>query len=389
MFLGISDERIAERGGKNTAREISQQPETLRELYAYMLEREDEINGFMTKLGGDCPVIFTGAGSSEFVGQAVCFAVRNSYPSAEAVSTTNIVASPETYLRRDKKILLVSFSRSGDSPESAACIDLANQICENIFHIIITCNKNGELYTRFNHAENVLALLMPEETNDIGFAMTSSVTSMIAAAYLALCKKNFSDFRDDIGSVCAAMESFLAGEHPFMHELAQSGPERIAFLGSNGLRATATESALKVMELTNGQTATLPDSAMAFRHGPKTFLNRAGAKTAVIILFTDDEHTCLYDMDMLKELRGENRENIIAVSNKPGAGLTEYSSTHLLMETKTPLSNDIFLSILYLVFTQSLAFMLSYYQGYNTDSPVESGTLTRVVSGVTIHPYSR
>ncbi|MCL2351174.1 MAG: SIS domain-containing protein [Firmicutes bacterium] len=387
MFLGIGDARLAERGGENTAREIAQQPRTLGMVYEYMKEREDEISAFMSGLGDGCKVILTGAGSSEFAGEAVRFAVRGYYPRAETVSTTDIVTSPSAYLGGGEKTLMVSFARSGDSPESAACVDLADRFCENVSHLIITCNANGRLYTRFNGSKNALALLMPEETNDRGFAMTSSVTAMITAAYMALGKQKYKAHKQDIDAVRAAMASFLADSPPFMHELARSGPERIAFLGSNSLRATARESALKVMELTNGQTATLYDSPMAFRHGPKTFLNRPGTRSAAVLLFTNDARACLYDTDMLKELRAEGRENIIAVSNRPDGLLTEHSSEHLPMGTETPLSNDIYLSLLYLAFTQSLAFLISHYQGFNTDSPVAGGSLSRVVSGVTIHPY--
>jgi len=388
MFLRIENARIIEHGGENTAKEIAQQPQTLRKLYSAILEREGEIAAFVAKLGCDYKIIFTGAGSSEFAGQAVCYVIKHLHPVVESVSTTDIVSSPRQYLCGEQKILMVSFGRSGDSPESVACVDLANQLCKDVCHLIITCNKNGGLYTRFEKAPNALVLLMPEETNDKGFAMTSSVTSMIAAAYLSLCKQSVSSHKDDIESVSAAMTDFLTSEHPFLHELARSKPDRIVFLGSNNLHATVRESALKVMELANGQTATLSDSPMAFRHGPKTFLNPAGIKTAAVMLITNDEHTSRYDMDVLKELHGENRENIIAVSNKPYPGLAKNSSKHILLETKTTLTNDIFLSILYLLFTQSLAFLLSFYEGYKIDMPVESGTLSRVVSGVTIYPYS-
>lgn len=43
---------------------------------------------------------------------------------------------------------MISFARSGNSPESIGAIALADQIVDHIYHLILTCNPNGELAKR-------------------------------------------------------------------------------------------------------------------------------------------------------------------------------------------------------------------------------------------------
>mgnify|MGYP001386725126 FL=1 len=86
---------------------------------------------------------------------------------------------------------MVSFARSGNSPESIASYNLANKLVDDISHIFITCNAKGELSKISKNKENVLLLLMPEESNDKGFAMTSSFSCMTLTALLIFDMGNF------------------------------------------------------------------------------------------------------------------------------------------------------------------------------------------------------
>ena len=399
MFMGIDEAAIKKAGGFNTASEIMQQPRVINELYRNMLAREEEIKGFVKKLGSMYKVILTGAGSSEFIGSAVYYAVKKHHPFVESIGTTSIVASPGLYIQNDMPILLVSFARSGDSPESEACVEMADQISDKMFHLIITCNKGGKLYTRYSNAKNALTLLMPEGTNDKGFAMTSSVTTMLLAAFMSLGGKGFREYESDLGLITKAMDCFLLKDNESLHKLAKRAYGRVVFLGSDSLRATACESALKLMELTNGSVAAIHDTTMGFRHGPKTFINKESEKALIVMLSTNDSYTAKYEVDLLNELKAENRDVFVVGFDSPGypqdSGEMGYNFTGGDSSGEQPgtkisgtqLTEGFFLSILYLALTQSFAFFVSHYMGYNTDSPVAAGTLNRVVAGVTIYPY--
>ena len=93
----------------------------------------------------------------------------------DAVATTDIVSNPNEYFAEDRPTLLVSFARSGNSPESIAATELADQCLSECHHLVFTCDSNGRLYNEHSGAERSLALLMPQATNDQGFAMTSEL----------------------------------------------------------------------------------------------------------------------------------------------------------------------------------------------------------------------
>jgi tagatose-6-phosphate ketose/aldose isomerase len=103
-----------------------------------------------------------------------------------AISTTTLVTHFKTYVDCNIPLLLISFARSGNSPESVAAVDLANSLCDEVHHIAITCNETGKLAKQVNGLVNGLTIILPPESEDQGLAMTGSFTSMIlTAAYLA------------------------------------------------------------------------------------------------------------------------------------------------------------------------------------------------------------
>ena len=96
------------------------------------------------------------------------------------------MASPLDYLERNTPTLVVSFGRSGNSPESLATTALADELVDDIWHLIFTCDRDGELGRAHSGRANSLVVYMPERTNDSGFAMTSSLTSMLLSCLMML-----------------------------------------------------------------------------------------------------------------------------------------------------------------------------------------------------------
>ena len=59
--------------------------------------------------------------------------------------------------------LLVSFARSGDSPESVAAAELADQLLSDVHHLVLTCNADGRLAAAVTARMSARTwLLMPE-----------------------------------------------------------------------------------------------------------------------------------------------------------------------------------------------------------------------------------
>ena len=153
MFTAEKEE-LEQLGAEITTREIRQQPELWQETVTLYHENQTALENFLKEVqakaqGKRTRVIFTGAGTSQYVGDTVVPYLRahgdTQAFSFESIGTTDIVAKPEDYLIKDEPTLLVSFARSGNSPESLAAVEVANQVVETIHHLAITCAEEGQL----------------------------------------------------------------------------------------------------------------------------------------------------------------------------------------------------------------------------------------------------
>ena len=380
-MLGLTSAQIEAGGASWTAREIAQQPQLWPQI-AQLLAADTPLRGFVSSLGHPLPrVVLTGAGTSAYVGECLAPALsRAGWPRAEAIPTTDIVPGPDSYLARHVPTLMVHFARSGNSPESVAALELAERAIEHCCHLIITCNEQGELYRRAASMRRAHRVLLPEASNDRGFAMTSSFTGMLLAASSALQVLPVDDAR--LARIANLGNQVLEASAPLLRSLVEAAPQRVVYLGSQELKALAREAALKMLELTDGHVTSMADSPLGFRHGPKTILNEA---TLVIAFLSNDAHARRYEMDLLRELRGDRvAGRIVAVAAREDGAA--HPDTLLLGDAGASLSN-LELCLPYAVFAQSLALLRSLSLGLSPDTPNAAGTVNRVVQGVSIYPY--
>ena len=379
----MSDAALVEKDALWTAREIHQQPAVWQEVRE--LVRAPSGPAFLAPLlpRRDLRVILTGAGTSSFVGEILAPALSRALPGRmDAITTTDLVATPDRFLRRDVPTLLVSFARSGDSPESVAAVELAEQEIGERHHLIFTCNKGGALFARGRAMPNARAVLLPEEAHDRAFAMTSSFTSMLLCA---------AGLFGAIPASSGAWERMSRGAEALMSHLIGRGGallggdfDRAVFLGSGELKGLARESALKLLELTDGKIVALHDSPLGFRHGPKAIVD---GRTLVVFLLSNDAHARRYDLDLWNELRADGRAaRVVALSAATdGVG----SGDDVVPALGMAGAQDIELAPVFAVFSQLFALSQSLRLGVRPDHPSASGTVNRVVRGVTIHPYKR
>ena len=108
----------------HTYREIKQQPKVWKQSYANVLERKAEIKAFLDKyIGEGYTPVLTGAGTSAYIGDALEAALLGTKLSgARSLATTDIITAPELYFNKGSKVLLISFARSGNSPESVGTV---------------------------------------------------------------------------------------------------------------------------------------------------------------------------------------------------------------------------------------------------------------------------
>lgn len=380
-YLDIDEAELQRSGAVHTAREIEQQPDSWIRTAALLQAQRAAIQAFLAPLLADpqLRVILTGAGSSAFIGECLAPLLLSSLDRrVEAIATTDILSGPRQYLQPGVPTLLVSFGRSGSSPESVAVVDLAEQLLPGCHQLVFTCNGQGTLYQRCHAQPRSLAVLLPPETHDAGFAMTSSFTSMLLAAWLA-----FGELREPppgVDRLAAAARHLLATHSAALRALAAGAFARAVFLGSNCLKGLAREAALKLLELTDGAVVVAHDSPLGFRHGPKTIIN---GDTLLFVLLANDPYTRAYDLDLLRELRGDGRAGrVVALTAR--AGDAAMDGDHLLIGDLAD-ADDGVLAFPYALCAQLYAFHRALALGNTPDQPSASGTVSRVVSGVRIH----
>jgi tagatose-6-phosphate ketose/aldose isomerase len=370
---------LESRGGMWTAREIAQQPQLWLRVEKLLAAERASLQQFIAPIVDDpaARIVLTGAGTSAFIGQCLqpVLAPRLRCR-VDAIPTTDIVSSPLS-LQSAAPTLLISFARSGNSPESAATLDLAEQVLGNVRHLVVTCNKDGELALRARKMHNAHLVLLPEATNDRGFAMTSSFTCMLLAAALAFDAIQPST----VARLSRSAELLLQQMPSCTQQLVASRFERVVYLGSNELLGLAHEAALKLLELTDGRIATLAESTLGFRHGPKSMVD---GSTLVVMMLSNAPYTRAYDLDLLEELRRDGRAGgILALSGSVDGRLP---GEHLLFAGMDGAS-DLELSLLHVIVAQCYALAESLARGLRPDVPNAAGHVNRVVQGVTIYPW--
>ena len=384
-FYGLSKEYFSERNCIFTSEEIAQQPKLWIDLGKMLLEKKDDISAFMNKIRGDdqMRVVFTGAGSSGYIGDALsALLAKNSGLRAESVHSTDIVTAPDSYLFPDVPTLLVSFARSGNSPESVGAVEYARAAVKDLYEVAIVCDGTSDLYKLTARSEKSLILTMPEGSNDRGFAMTSSVSCMMLTGFALFIADKIDEFAKDISLLSNTITDAWPGYTETARKWAAADFDRVVYLGCGFLKALAHEASLKMMELTCGKVNGSYESSAGFRHGPKSVIND---KTLTVHMISIDPFTAKYDLDLLKEIVSQKEQNMIISIY---AGSTQDAScdeTISIMPNGYTVGGDICSGLEALVFCQMLAMFKSLFLGVSTDNPSPNGNVNRVVKGIIIY----
>ena len=386
-LLGLEISKLEDCSGLNTAKEIIQQPDTWRESIKNLIKNKIEIKSFIDSFLSkkEFRIILTGAGTSAFAGE-VCEPYLTSLLNkrVEAIATTDLVASPKSYFIKDIPTLLVSFARSGNSPESVHAVNLASQLVDDLYQIVITCNENGKLAKNTVNDEKSLLLLMPPQTNDLGFAMTSSFTTMVLNAMAVFNINNIENFSSDVDKLSNSVNDFIENNIEKVTSLSNEDFERIVYLGSSTSKGIARESALKVLELTAGKVNASYDTPLGFRHGPKSVVDD---ETVSVIYISNDEYTRKYDLDLAKEMLAHKKNDkvVIVGDNIEEDILNKADYVFNVENINYTVENEVLLPLQQIIFGQMLSFLKSVNLGITPDNPCPTGEVNRVVQGVILH----
>lgn len=388
MFSKTNKE-LEQLGAKITTREIEQQPELWQQTWSIYQEKKSEIDEFLATINqkwGKVRVIFTGAGTSAYVGNTITpylqkHGDRSKY-NFEAIDTTKIVSTPEDYLEKSTPTILVSFARSGNSPESVATVELAKKMVTNLYQVAITCAPEGKLAQDLKGDTTGLVLLMPEKSLDQGFAMTGSFSCMSLAALLVFDTLADHEKKEIIDQIAEMGQSVINREAE-IQSLVDTDFNRIVYIGSGCLGGLAEETRLKILELTAGEVAALFDTSMGLRHGPKSFLN---SNTIVFDYVSNNSYTRQYDLDILNEIKDDQIVPLVMAVGQEKEGQNYSGASFTFSEKK--LLPDAYLALPDVMFGQTVALLTSIKVNNKPDTPSPTGTVNRVVKGVTIHEFN-
>lgn len=384
--LGISHSELKRLGGQHTAMEIARQPKLWLETYEALCQQQPTIQAYLQDayIHPNLRIILTGAGSSAFIGNILQgtfqqYTQRNVY----AVATTDLVSHPLLYLNPSAPTLLISFGRSGNSPESMAAVELADQICENCFHFFITCNPYGQLVLKSRNSKKCFLFTLPAAAEDQSLAMTGSFTSMLLTGLLLPRIHELDNLKEQVKTLADHGERILHVYADKLRDVAKLDFKRAVFLGSGPLLGVARESQLKLQELTDGQVICKYDSFLGLRHGPKAVIDPS---TLLVYLFSNNPYAHQYEIDLVDAInRGEKGMFQL--------GISESKAVSFPLDLQITLSKDqkkieeAFLSVCHVLPSQLLGFYKSLDLGLQPDMPSVNQAITRVVQGVAIYPF--
>ena len=386
-MLDYTKEDLLELGAEITTREIYQQPDVWKEAFESYQARRDEIAAFLQRIADKhdyIKVILTGAGTSAYVGDTLVPYFKEVYDERKwnfnAIATTDIVANPQTYLKKDVATVLVSFARSGNSPESVATVDLEKALVDELYQVTITCAAEGKLALQAHGDDRNLLLLQPAASNDAGFAMTSSFTSMMLTALLVFDPTEYA-LKAERFEVLSSLARKVLDNVADVKELVDLEFNRVIYLGAGPFFGLAHEAQLKILELTAGQVATMYESPVGFRHGPKSLINE---DTVVLVFGTTTDYTRKYDLDLVREVAGDQIARRVVLLSDQAFGLENVKEVALGCGG---VLNDVYRVFPYIVYGQLFALLTSLKVGNRPDTPSPTGTVNRVVQGVIIHEF--
>ena len=383
-LLSLSEGDKTARGLLHTPREIAQQPATWETTFALFQRRQAEIRDFLRGAGlqGDSklrPAVFLlGAGTSDYIGRSLTSLLRRHWQcDVTAVPTTDLLTHFEESLLGGRRYLWISFSRSGDSPESVAVLERALSAHPEIHHVVVSCNAAGRMVRGTAGNRRVLGVCLDDAVNDRGLAMTSSFSNMVVFGQCLAHVESLGEYEGVFRQLVEQGKVFLEEGANCAAELADGGYNKGCFVGSGALRAVASEAALKLVEMTAGKALTMSESSLGLRHGPMAALD---ADTLFVSFLSGDPRTQKYEADLLEEIGRKRlvRTRAVVGGSRGGKVLAEH---HLAVEGIA----DEYRPPIDVMFGQTLGLFFSLRCGLKPDCPSPTGAINRVVQNVSIY----
>jgi tagatose-6-phosphate ketose/aldose isomerase len=288
----------------------------------------------------------------------------------------------DSYLLPDRSQLWISFSRSGDSPEGVTVLERSLRAHSQVRHLLITCNSEAAMArVAKENTDRVFSLVLGDEVNDRGLAMTSSFTNMIVAGQFLAQMREAQAYGETLRCMAQIGNKVLQDAAALAATIAEKGLSKACFVGSNSLAAVASESALKLLELTSGKIQTMAQSTLGLRHGPMSAIDK---NTLYVQFLSRDQRVRRYELDLLDEIGRKKLAGVRVVVSPQRLELDRLADHALLLDLPETFPDDCRPPV-DVILGQLLGLFASLKAGLHPDSPSPSGAISRVVSGVKIY----
>jgi D-galactosamine 6-phosphate deaminase/isomerase len=389
-ILMLSNSEREAKGLVHTPQEIIQQPDTWGRTYENLLQLAPHLETFLKGAGvfndvQSRPSVFLiGAGTSDYIGKTVAPLLRRRWQcEVRAVPSTDLLTCVDDHVVRGKSYLWISFSRSGDSSEGVAVLDAALKQRPEIHHLIVSCNRAGRMARMVSERGNICQVILDDEVNDRGLAMTSSFSNMVVAGHCLAHIQDLTAYGATLRALIEAARRFLPAAAEFADRAVADGFRKICFLGTGALHGVAVESALKVLELTAGRIVSFSETFLGVRHGPLSAIDQ---ETLVVGFVAGETGRRSYELDLLQELREKKlAKGIVVIAPK-----ISLNDEKIMRKIGAVVPLELAVADCYrppvdVFIGQLLGLFASIKLGLKPDTPSPGGAISRVVSRVRIY----
>jgi tagatose-6-phosphate ketose/aldose isomerase len=383
-LLSRTEEKQRKAGYFHTLREILQQPATWLQTGAQMAPLAGELR---TLVAGIKTVVLTGSGSSEYAGECVRLPLQKGlFIPAQTVGGSALLTHGGQAINPLRPGLMVSFGRSGDSPESVEAISIILETEPEIKHLVVTCNSNGRMATTYRDDPRVKLVVLADSTNDRSLVMTSSFTNMVLATTFLRFLERPDQYVALLHGLSEKAEELLSGYIDRLASLARRDFDRVIFLASGARLGSARESALKMMEMTAGKVFAVSESYLGLRHGPMSAVH---PNTLVVCALSSDRLVRAYECDLIRELNDKQLgTGKLIFGEEIPPDLVQSKDVVIECRGLETLGDDN-MPVLDVILGQVLAFFRCLKEGLQPDSPSNDGVINRVVQEFKLHRARR
>ena len=387
-FVALPEEEQTARGLVFTPREIAQQPKTWETTLKIFKQNQQRICDFLDAVGVrkelvQRPVVMLiGAGTSDYIGQALELLIRQRWGcEVSTVASTDLLPNLAEYVVPGRKYLWISFSRSGDSPEGVAVLEQAIQLYPEVAHLVVTCNAKARMAEICEGSKQACVVVLDDAVNDRSLAMTSSFTNMVV---MGQCLANAWSIEESAGVVeqlVHAGERMLTRAAEEAERIAARGFTRVCFIGGGALASVAKESALKVLEMTAGQVQAMSETVLGLRHGPMAALD---TQTLFVCFVSGDERRAKNASDLLREIgeKGIVGERVVVGTAAAREEIAPFCDSYVDVDDEI---DDAYRPVVDVIFGQLLGLYCSVAHDLKPDSPSPDGVINRVVQKFRIY----